>query len=118
MVRVCEVPEPSFSLAAFCRADFDAILQRTGSTPEVSDVKSFKEKIDTVRAIFLELSDQRYASLTKRDSQNEFEIGLQRTGWLFYEHELKAVAEFIKVDYNEIERYCNPPIKWIPDNPA
>lgn len=83
-----------------------------------SDVTSFKEKIDAERTFFLELSPNRCAALTKYDRQGEFEIGLQRVGWSFYAHELNSVAAFIGVDLEYIERNCNPPIKWVSDEPT
>lgn len=113
MVSLCDSPGAIFSLAAFCGADFDSIVRRLRAQSFTSDVTSFGRKIDRYRSIYLELSEGRYAEITKYNSQKTFEIGLQRNGWIFMESELKAVADFIGIEYEYFERYCNPPIRWL-----
>src|SRR5689334_24864058 len=109
---ICEWPGPLFTLAAFCRTDFDKLIARHGAAPISDDIKSFGERIDRVRHLFLSLAPGRYAALSKRDSQSDYEIGLQIVGRRFFEHELGLVSEFIGIPLEYIEKYNDPSSKW------
>lgn len=113
-----DIAGPIFSLAAFTRADFPNILRRLGVTPEVHPIKSFGEVIDVDRSFYLEISPGRHASVSKRDSQSELEIALQRVGYTFFRAELLLVANFIGVLEENVELYRNPPIKWTSLDPT
>jgi hypothetical protein len=111
-------PGPLFSLAAFCGQPFDAIVARLGATSDVGEIRSLGKVIDRDRTIYLSLSPERNAVLSQRDSQDEIEIGLQRVGKCFFEHELVLVAQFAGLDLDRIQRYLNPPFRFAPDPPG
>ena len=118
-VVVAEFPGPLFALAALCAEDFEALLNRIGATADVTPITSFGQVIDHNRSICLRLPSGRFAALSKRDSQLEFEIALQRVGRAFYERELALVFEFAGIaDPSSVERYCNPPFRFVPHPPG
>lgn len=117
MIEIVNSPGPLFSIAAFCKSDFDEFLDRTGAKPLVSEMKSFGKVVDTTRMVFLKLEPRRFAALSKYDSQEEFEIGLQIVGSTFYSHELELVSEFIGCAPGELRPYRSPPTRWAEDKP-
>ncbi len=74
--------------------------------------------MDQDRSIYLELSPGRHAALSKRDSQSQCEIALQPVGQSFYEYELILVADFVGIPLEYVERFRNPPIKWVSASPT
>jgi hypothetical protein len=98
--------------------DFDKLLRRHDAKADVSPIQSFGERIDRVSSVFVELTPGRHAALSKRDSQADFEIALQKVGSCFYEHELELVADFVGVPLEYVERYANPPIRWVSSSPT
>jgi len=115
---ICEWPGPLFTLAAFCRTDFDRLIAKCGATPLSADITSFGKRIDRVRHLFLSLAPGRYAALSKRDSQSDYEIGLQLVGKRFFEHELGLVSEFIGIPLEYIDRYRDPSTRWVSTTPT
>jgi hypothetical protein len=118
-MRVLEdSPGPLFSLAAFGAWNFDAILARVGAKPTIRSVKSFGKVIDRYRSIFFQFDSGRYASITKYDSQAEFEIAFQRVNNRFYDRELQILLDFVGMDESDVQRYRNPPIRYVAHPPS
>ena len=118
MTTVCDFPGPIFSLAGFCRVDFVKVLARHGAVAHVEPIISFKQRIDRNRSIYLQLAPGRHASLSLRDSQNEYEVALQIVGRRFYEHELALASAFVGPPHETMEKYSNPPIEWVSTTPT
>jgi len=116
--RLCAFPGPVFSTAGFVRIDFQRLLKRISIGPYSDSVRSFGKSIDSLDSLFLSLAPGRHASLTKYQSQDSAEIGLQAVAKCFYEEELALVSEFIGVPAEYIERYSNPPIRWVSSRPS
>jgi hypothetical protein len=110
-----DIPDGSVMPAAYCLADFDAICTRLDSHQTVRYItysKKLEKPRERYRCAGLRLSNGRFATLLKVDSERYFEIWLQRTGYGYALGDVEEVRAFINVDTSEILRLDNG-LRWV-----
>jgi len=116
MTILFEVADGLVMPAADCTADFDTVCKRIGANPTVKRItysKKLNKPNKTYRVVGLRLSNGRFATLLRMDSEEFFEIWLQRRGYGYYLSDIDEVREFIRVTEHEVKRLDNG-LKWLP----